>query len=123
MVLKEMSRRQALALGWGCRGGPGSGVARAQDARELRRRPAEDLAPRQNIGIQLYSLRDMQAAIDFGRIFSDCRTSSTTTTSSSATASPTRPDGGVGYEYLRDLPRPAQAASPTPRPRRQGATT
>src|SRR4051794_36060696 len=63
MVLKEMSRRQALALTAGAAGAAlVPGVARAQEARELRRRPAEDLVPRQNIGIQLYSLRDMQAA-------------------------------------------------------------
>ena len=63
MVLKEMSRRQALALSAGAAGAAlVPGVARAQGARELRRRPAEDLVPRQNIGIQLYSLRDMQAA-------------------------------------------------------------
>jgi sugar phosphate isomerase/epimerase len=37
------------------------GVAGAQEARARRRAP-EDLVPRQNIGIQLYSLRDMQAA-------------------------------------------------------------
>ena len=63
MVLKEMSRRQALALTAGAAGAAlVPEVARAQEARELRRRPAEDLVPRQNIGIQLYSLRDMQAA-------------------------------------------------------------
>ena len=63
MVLKEMSRRQALALSAGAAGAAlVPGAARAQGARELRRRPAEDLVPRQNIGIQLYSLRDMQAA-------------------------------------------------------------
>ena len=40
--------------------GPG-GRGRAGRA-QVRRRAAEDLVPRQNIGIQLYSLRDMQAA-------------------------------------------------------------
>jgi len=34
----------------------------AANAQAPRRRAAEDLVPRQNIGIQLYSLRDMQAA-------------------------------------------------------------
>jgi sugar phosphate isomerase/epimerase len=66
MALKEMSRREALGLGAGAAAVAGAalvpGAARAQDARELRRRSAEDLVPRQNIGIQLYSLRDMQAA-------------------------------------------------------------
>jgi sugar phosphate isomerase/epimerase len=61
-----LSRRQALGLGASAAAVAGAatlpGTARAQVAREFRRRPAEDLVPRQNIGIQLYSLRDMQAA-------------------------------------------------------------
>jgi sugar phosphate isomerase/epimerase len=61
-----LSRRQALGLGAGAAAVAGAavlpGTARGQEAREFRRRPAEDLVPRQNIGIQLYSLRDMQAA-------------------------------------------------------------
>src|SRR4051812_5909885 len=66
MALKEMSRREALGLGAGAAAVAGAallpGVAGAQEARKERRRAPEDLVPRQNIGIQLYSLRDMQAA-------------------------------------------------------------
>src|SRR6478735_11623903 len=64
MVLKEMSRRQALGLSAAAIAGAATlpGSARAQEPRAQRRRAPEDLAPRQNIGIQLYSLRDMQAA-------------------------------------------------------------
>ena len=60
-----VNRRQALGLGAGAAAVAGAalvpGVAGAQDE-QVRRRAAEDLVPRQNIGIQLYSLRDMQAA-------------------------------------------------------------
>jgi sugar phosphate isomerase/epimerase len=60
------SRRQALGMGAGAAVVAGAtlvpGTAGAQEKRELRRRAPEDLVPRQNIGIQLYSLRDMQAA-------------------------------------------------------------
>jgi len=66
MVPRELSRREALGLGAGAAAVAGAtlvpGVARAQNERENRRRAPEDLVPRQNIGIQLYSLRDMQAA-------------------------------------------------------------
>ncbi len=61
-----LNRRQALGLGAGAAvvAGtalvPGTAGARAQE--KLRRRPAEDLIPRQHIGFQLYSLRDLQAA-------------------------------------------------------------
>ena len=61
-----VSRRQALGLGAGAAAVAGAallpGTAGAQDARLIRRRAPEDLVPRQNIGIQLYSLRDLQAA-------------------------------------------------------------
>ena len=61
-----LSRRQALGLGAGAAAVAGAalvpGTANAQDEPLLRRRAPEDLIPRQNIGIQLYSLRDMQAA-------------------------------------------------------------
>lgn len=66
MVLNEMNRRQALGVGAGAAAVAGAGLlpgaARAQNDGRGRRRPPEALAPRQNIGIQLYSLRDMQAA-------------------------------------------------------------
>ena len=61
-----LNRREALGLGAGAAAVAGAalvpGVAGAQDPPLVRRRPPEDLVPRQNIGIQLYSLRDMQAA-------------------------------------------------------------
>ena len=61
-----VNRRQALGLGAGAAAVAGAalvpGVAGAQDEAQVRRRAAEDLVPRQNIGIQLYSLRDLQAA-------------------------------------------------------------
>ena len=46
----------------GRRRGAGSGNRERPGGAQLRRRAPEDLVPRQNIGIQLYSLRDMQAA-------------------------------------------------------------
>ena len=65
MGQKGFNRREALGLGAGAAAVAGAalvpGSAGAQDG-AARRRPAEDLVPRQNIGIQLYSLRDMQAA-------------------------------------------------------------
>ncbi len=61
-----LSRREALGLGAGAAVAAGTALvpatAGAKEQEKLRRRPAEDLIPRQNIGIQLYSLRDMQAA-------------------------------------------------------------
>jgi sugar phosphate isomerase/epimerase len=66
MHQQGFSRRQALGLGAGAAAVAGTtllpGTARAAQERQLRRRAPEDLVPRQNIGIQLYSLRDMQAA-------------------------------------------------------------
>ena len=63
---KRLRRREALGLGAGAAVAAGAtlvpGTAGAKEQEKLRRRPAEDLIPRQNIGIQLYSLRDMQAA-------------------------------------------------------------
>lgn len=61
-----LNRREALGLGAGAAAVAGAalvpGTAKAQEGRQLRRYPAEDLVPRQNLGIQLYSLRDLQAA-------------------------------------------------------------
>jgi sugar phosphate isomerase/epimerase len=58
-----LSRRQAIGAGAAALGAgavlPGVAGARAQRAP---RRAPEDLVPRQNIGIQLYTLRDLQAA-------------------------------------------------------------
>jgi sugar phosphate isomerase/epimerase len=63
---KGLNRRQALGVGAGAAAVAGAallpGTAAAQEGRLVRRRAAEDLVPRQNIGIQLYSLRDLQAA-------------------------------------------------------------
>jgi sugar phosphate isomerase/epimerase len=63
---KGLNRRQALGVGAGAAAVAGAallpGSAAAQQGRLVRRRAAEDLVPRQNIGIQLYSLRDLQAA-------------------------------------------------------------
>ena len=53
-----LSRRQALGLGAGATVAAGAvlvpGIAGAKEQDKLRRRPPEDLIPRQNIGIQLY---------------------------------------------------------------------
>ena len=59
-----MNRRQALGIGAGALAGAAllPGAASAQERARERLRAAEDLVPRQNIGIQLYSLRDLQAA-------------------------------------------------------------
>jgi sugar phosphate isomerase/epimerase len=59
-----MNRRQALGIGAGALAGAAllPGAAAAQDGRRERLRAPENLVPRQNIGIQLYSLRDLQAA-------------------------------------------------------------
>jgi len=66
MGQKGLNRRQAVGLGAAAAAVAGAallpGSAGAQEARGVRRRAPEDLVPRQNIGIQLYSLRDMQAA-------------------------------------------------------------
>jgi sugar phosphate isomerase/epimerase len=66
MVHRQFNRREALGMGAGAAAVAGAalvpGTASAQAQQQERRRPAEDLVPRQNIGIQLYSLRDMQAA-------------------------------------------------------------
>jgi sugar phosphate isomerase/epimerase len=59
------NRRQALGIGAGAAAVAGAalvpGTAGAQEPNPVRRRAAENLVPRQNIGIQLFSLRDMQA--------------------------------------------------------------
>ena len=61
----QINRRQALGAGAAAVAGaallPGTASA-APNGRGERLRAPEPLAPRQNIGIQLYSLRDMQAA-------------------------------------------------------------
>lgn len=57
------NRRQALGVGAAAVAGAAMlpGTASAADHKGLKLRPAESLVPRQNIGIQLYSLRTMQA--------------------------------------------------------------
>ena len=61
---KGLNRRQALGLSAGAIAGaalvPGTAAAQNNERRERRRAP-EDLVPQQNIGIQLYTLRDLQA--------------------------------------------------------------
>jgi len=63
MEQKGINRRQALGLGAGAVAGAAllPGVASAQNEGRKRLRRAENLVPRQNIGIQLYTLRDLQA--------------------------------------------------------------
>jgi sugar phosphate isomerase/epimerase len=67
MGQEGFNRRQALGVGAGAAAVagaalvPGTAGAQAGDG-ELKRRAPEDLVPRQNIGIQLFTLRDMQAA-------------------------------------------------------------
>ena len=64
MEQNGLNRRQALGIGAGAVAGAAllPGVAGAQERARKRLRAPEDLVPRQNIGIQLYSLRDLQAA-------------------------------------------------------------
>ena len=59
-----LNRRQAIGMGAATAAGAAllPGVAGAQQQPGRRRRAPEDLVPRQNIGIQMYSLRDMAAA-------------------------------------------------------------
>ena len=59
-----INRRQAIGAGAAAAAGAAllPGVAGAQQQPGLRRRAPEDLVPRQNIGIQLYTLRDMAGA-------------------------------------------------------------
>ncbi len=61
---QPVSRRRALGVGAAAVAGAAllPGTAQAAPASGERLRAAESLAPRQNIGIQLYSLRDLQAA-------------------------------------------------------------
>src|SRR5215218_7356537 len=66
MAQQGFNRRQALGIGAGAAAVAGAalvpGTAGAQEPNPVRRHPAEDLVPRQNIGIQLFTIRDMQAA-------------------------------------------------------------
>ena len=62
--MSGLNRRQAIGLSAGAIAGAAllPGVANAQQGEGKRLRAAEDLVPRQNIGIQMFTIRDMQAA-------------------------------------------------------------
>ncbi len=64
MEQNGLNRRQALGVGAGAIAGAAllPGVASAHDPQLMRRRRPEDLVSRQHIGIQLWTVRDLQAA-------------------------------------------------------------